>query len=235
MSGAALRDWPRTRAELEAAQASLGAERPDPWRWHGESLRVAGCAVVGRRGTTPGEDELGFSAAALVELGTGAPRLLAHSEVVGPLPAGFASGLLALREGPLLAEAIAALPGRPDLLMVHAAGRDHPRGAGLAVMLGAILDVPSIGVTQRPLTAGGAPPEDLAGARSPLARCGEEVACWVRTRSGARPIVAHAAWRTTPDLAARIVLAATAGTRFPEPLRRALERARALRDRGVPC
>ncbi len=234
MSGFALLDWPRTRAELETAQESLGRAHRMPWRWDGGPLRVAGCAVVGRRGAPPGEDALGFSAATLVELGTGAPRPLAHSEVVGPLPVGFASGLLALREGPLLAEAIAALPGRPDLLLVHAAGRDHPRGAGLAVMLGAILDVPSIGVTQRPLTAGGAQPENRAGARSPLARCGEEVACWVRTRSGARPIVAHAAWRTTPELAARIVLAATSGTRFPEPLRRALARARALRDGGLP-
>jgi deoxyribonuclease V len=231
VSGVALRDWPRTGAELAAAQAWLGGERPDAWGWDGGPLRVAGCAVVAARGAAPGGDEIGFAAAALVDLGAGAPRVLTHSEVAGPLRAGFASGLLALREGPLLAAAIAALPGRPGLLMVHAAGRDHPRGAGLAVMLGAILEVPSIGVTQRPLAAEGAPPEDRAGARSPLARGGEEVACWVRTRSGARPIVAHAAWRTTPELAARIVLAATAGTRFPEPLRRALERARALRDR----
>lgn len=233
MSGGALRSWPRTREELEAAQDSLGAERPEPCGWSGGPLRVAGCAAVGRRGAAGpgGGGEAGFAAAVLVELGAGPPRLLATSEVVGALSAEFASGLLALREGPLLAEAIAALPGPPELLMVHAAGRDHPRGAGLAVMLGAILDLPSIGVTQRPLTAGGAPPENRSGAVSPLWRLGEEVARWVRTRGDARPIVAHAAWRTTPELAARVVLAATAGTRLPEPLRRALERARGLRDR----
>jgi deoxyribonuclease V len=232
VSGAALRGWPRTRAELEVAQASLGCARPLPWGWDGGPLRVAGCAVVARRGAPPGQDELGFAAAALVELGTGSPRVLTYSEVVGPLGAGFASGLLALREGPLLAEAVAALPARPDILMAHAAGRDHPRGAGLAVMLGAILGLPSIGVTTRPLAATGAPPEEHPGARSPLARDGEEVACWLRTRAGVRPIVAHAGWRTSSDVAVEVVLAATVGTRLPEPLRRAVERARALRDGG---
>jgi deoxyribonuclease V len=230
VSGAALRDWPRTRAELETAQASLDRTHPGPWRWDGGPLRVAGCAIVAQRGAPAGGDEIGFAAAVLVELGAGTPRVLTCAEAVGPLVAGFASGLLALREGPLLAEAVAALPARPDLLMAHAAGRDHPRGAGLAVMLGAILDLPSIGVTTRPLAATGAPPEDRAGARTPLARDGEEVACWLRTRAGVHPIVAHAGWRTTPDVAAEVVLAATAGTRIPEPLRRAIERARALRD-----
>ncbi len=222
--------WPRTRAELEAAQASLAGAGPPPWRGEGGPLRVGGCAVVARRGRPGGEGEDGFAAAALVEVGAGAPRALAYGQAVGPLGAGFASGLLALREGPLLAAAVAALPARPDVLLVHAAGRDHPRGAGLAVMLGAILDVPSIGVTRRPLVAKGAPPEDRAGARSPLLRDGEEVACWGRTRAGARPIVAHAAWRTAPAVAAELVVAASAGARMPEPLRRAIVRARALRD-----
>jgi deoxyribonuclease V len=234
VSGAALADWPRTRAELEAAQISLGRAPQVPWRWDRGPLRVAGCAVVARRGAPPGDDAVGFAAAALIELATGSARVLACAEAVGLLGAGFESGLLALREGPLLAVAIAALPARPDLVMAHAAGRDHPRGAGLASMLGAILDVPSIGVTTRPLAATGAPPEDRAGARAPLARAGELVACWVRPRAGVRPIVAHAAWRTTADVAADVVIAATHGGRLPEPLRCAVQRARALRDGRNP-
>jgi deoxyribonuclease V len=231
VSGAALADWPRTRAELEAAQISLGRAPQVPWRWDGGPLRVAGCAVVARRGgAPPASDELGFAAAALVELGGDTLPVLAYAEAVGALGAGFESGLLALREGPLLAEPVVALPDRPELLLVHAAGRDHPRGCGLAVMLGAALDLPSIGVTRRPLVAGGPLPEDRAGARAPLTRHGEEVACWVRTRAGVRPIVAHAAWRTTADDAADVVLAATHGGRLPEPLRLAIERARSLRD-----
>ncbi len=225
--------WPRTRAELEAAQATLALAIPAPWRWEGGPLRVAGCALVAGRGRPGGEGEDGFAAAALVEVGSGAPRVLAYGDASGPLGAGFESGMLALREGPLLAAAVVGLPARPEILMVHAAGRDHPRGAGLALMLGAALDVPSIGVTARPLVASGSPPQERAGARAPLTRGGEEVAYWLRTRAGVRPIVAHAAWRTTAVVAVEVVLAATRGTRFPEPLRRAVERARALRDGRV--
>lgn len=227
----ALAAWPRSRAELEAAQAALARARPAPWWWDGRSLRVAGCAVVsGRAGTGRYDGELGFAAAALVEVGVAPMRVHAYGEAVGALGAGFESGLLALREGPLLAEAVAALPEPPGLLLVHAAGRDHPRGCGLAVMLGAALDLPSIGVTRRPLVAHGPPPEDRPGARASLSRDGVEVARWVRTRAGVHPIVAHAGWRTTPDVAADVVLAAARGTRSPEPLRCAVQRARALRD-----
>jgi deoxyribonuclease V len=97
-------------------------------------------------------------------------------------------------------------------------------------MLGAALGLPSVGVTRRPLVAGGPRPDDRVGARAPLTRDGEEVARWVRTRAGVHPIVAHAGWRTAPEVAAEVVLAATRGTRFPEPLRLAVRRARALRD-----
>jgi deoxyinosine 3'endonuclease (endonuclease V) len=42
--------------------------------------------------------------------------------------------------------------------MANASGRDHPRGAGLALHLGAVLDQPSVGVTDRPLLATGQEP-----------------------------------------------------------------------------
>jgi len=59
--------------------------------------------------------------------------------------------LLALREGPLLEAAVRALDERPDA----ATGRDHPRRAGLAVQLGTLLELPTIGVSHRPLLATG--------------------------------------------------------------------------------
>ncbi|HEY8236284.1 MAG TPA: endonuclease V, partial [Gaiellaceae bacterium] len=67
----------------------------------------------------------------------------------------YEPGLLALREGPVLETAVRALTARPDALLVDATGRDHPRRAGLALQLGAILDLPSVGVTHRPLLADG--------------------------------------------------------------------------------
>ncbi len=159
-----------------------------------------------------------------------ADRHLAGTVVVrGQAGAPYRPGLLALREGRLLDAAIRALPERPEVVIANATGRDHPRGAGLALHLGAVLDLPSVGVTDRPLLASGADPGPNRGARSPLLLDEAEVALLVRTRAGARPLVVHPGWRTDLDTAASVVLAAIRRARTPEPLRRARREARMAR------
>jgi Endonuclease V len=101
--------------------------------------------------------------------------------------------------------------------VVNATGRDHPRRAGLAVHLGAVLGLPTVGVTTRPLLAEGGWPPEKRGATTPLRLDREVVGCWVRTRPGARPVAVHAAWRTDASDAVRVVLAATRRARTPEP------------------
>jgi deoxyribonuclease V len=123
---------------------------------------------------------------------------------------------------------VRALPELPDVLLVDATGRDHPRRAGLALQLGAVLGLPTVGVTHRPLLAEGEWPAGERGARSPLGLDGEHVGYWLRTRVGTRPLAVHAAWRTDPDTAADVVLS-TSHVRTPEPLRRARRRAREAR------
>ncbi len=150
------------------------------------------------------------------------------SIVRGLAEAPYRPGLLALREGPMLEAALRSLPP-PDLLVVNATGRDHPRRAGLALQLGARLGLPSIGVTNRPLLATGASPEDRRGATSPL-RIGDEiVAAWVRSRPGTRPLVAHPGWRTNREQAIELVLRLTPRWRTPLPLRIARQAARLAR------
>jgi deoxyribonuclease V len=65
---------------------------------------------------------------------------------------------------------------------------------------------------------------------------GRRVGFWVCTRTGVRPVVAHAGWRTTPEAAAQVILAAsTEGARTPIPLqeaRRVAREARALAGAG---
>src|SRR5581483_3570474 len=116
-------------------------------------------------------------------------------------PEGYEAGLLALREGPLLEAAVRGLSAVPDVLLVDATGRDHPRRAGLALQLGAVLGIPSVGLTDRPLLARGDEPEDERGAASPLEIDGDRVGYLLRTKRGARPICVHAAWRTMPEAA----------------------------------
>ena len=131
-----------------------------------------------------------------------------------------------LREGRLLRTAVQGLAERADVLLLAAAGRDHPRRAGMALHLGAVLDTPTVGVTDRPLLATGSTPGPVRGDTAVLRIDGEEVARWVRTATGVRPVVAHAAWCTTPAVAANLVLATSTRVRTPEPLRAARHLAR---------
>jgi len=219
--------WPRTEDALIAVQQRLAALTPDRWSPPPLPYRIGACFVCFPKGFVgPGEPGDHAWAAAVVMTGG---RLDAHAVRQGTAPAAYRSGFLALREGPLLEEALRALPIPFDVLLVDASGRDHPRRAGLALHLGARLGVPTIGVTDRPLVAQGEWPPDQQDAVSPV-RVGEEiVGYWVRTVQGVRPLVVHAAWRTDAETAIHVVLDTLGGRRTPEPLRLARQSARSAR------
>jgi deoxyribonuclease V len=221
-------DWPRGVEELIAEQRRLAAAPALPWMAPAGTWTVGGCFVCSPSGKT-GSGEAGdrsWAGAAVV----GPDGLSRIALVDGSAAAPYEAGLLALREGALLERAVRALPIRPDVLLVDATGRDHPRRAGLALHLGAMLDLPTVGVTHRALLAAGDWPQARRGARSPLVLDNDVVGVWLCTRDGTRPLAVHAAWRTDPVLAAEIVLRATTGARrAPEPLRLARQAARTAR------
>ena len=172
-------------------------------------------------------------AAALVEEPWG---LVGAAVDVGRAGGPYVPGLLAMREGRLLATCVQDLVQRvrrPDVLMVDATGRDHPRRCGLAVHLGWVLDLPSVGVTHRLLTERMREPPPLTrrGDAETIALHGEPVAAWVCTRDGVRPVVAHAGWRTDVATAIELTLASSTLARTPEPLRHARRLAREERAR----
>ena len=207
--------WPRTVEELVEAQRELAAAEPPPWR--GPAGTIGGCAF---RSAKAGD--AAWAAAVAGE---------AESVVSGTTDAPYEPGLLARREGPLLEAAVRG--AMPDVLLVDATGRDHPRRAGLALPLGAVLHLPTVGVTHRPLHADGKWPDDVRGEWTPLTLDGEMVGAWLRTRRGTRPLAVHAAWRTDTETAVATVLAALGRHRTPEPLRRARQLARVAR--GSAC
>lgn len=256
--------WPASDGELVELQHRLARDAAsvlasDPWTPPADPV-VGGCFVAFGRGQAgPGQPgDRAWAAAVAWRPGTappdagrpvdrhlrgaagdGSPRraddVVAQSVVSRRVAAGYVPGLLALREGPVLGDAVAGLPVRPDVLLVDATGLDHPRGAGLALHLGAVAGLPTVGVTQRPLVATGDPPEPRRGAAAPLRLGGRCVGHLVCTRTGSRAVVAHAGWRTTPETAVRTVLvASTPSARTPVPLqeaRRVAREARAIAER----
>lgn len=217
--------WPGTADALESEQRRLVSLAPAPWQ-PGERLAAAGVFVCFER-SAAGGPERGWAAAAVFDAQHG--RILGTALTSGRAGAPYQPGLLALREGPLLEAAVRALRPPFDVLLVDATGRDHPRRAGLALHLGAVLDVPSVGVTHRPLLAEGSWPPPERGSVSPLVLEGEIVGYWLRTAAGARPLAVHAAWRTDPETAVEVVLRCSRSARTPEPLRAARRVARQAR------
>lgn len=229
MTGAA-GAWPGDPDTLVAVQQGLGAARPPPWEPATGHTVAASYACFARGVEPPGaRGDPGWSGAAVKRPGSRSESVTAH----GPAGWPYEPGLLALREGALRAAAAASLPFPGDVLLVDATGRDHPRRAGLALHLGAVLGVPTVGVTERPLLAAGATPAEARGSSTPLIVDDEVVGRLLRTRPGVRPVAVHAAWRTTPEVAVVVVLAAARRARTPQPLREARRAARSARARGA--
>ena len=146
----------------------------------------------------------------------------------GGLP--YIPGLLGFREVPALAEAWARLEAKPGLLFVDGHGVAHPKGLGIACLLGLVLDVPTIGVAKSVLVgevAGSLP--DAPGATAPLAWRGRVIGIALRTRRGANPLYISPGHRVSPDTALRWVLDTLRGRRLPEPTRLAHDAAAEVR------
>jgi deoxyribonuclease V len=220
--------WPMDADSLVAAQEELARTTPDLWRPPDGPLLVGGCWVCFPRGLAGpgGEGDPAWAAAVLVR----ERRVVAQHVVAGEAGAAYTPGLLALRMGPLMERVVRGLRARPDVLLVDASSHDHPRGAGLALQLGAVLDVPTVGVTHRPLLARGEWPEDRRGATSPVRVGDRVVGCWMRTRPGVRPLVVHPGWSIDLQTAVEVVARTLGLGRTPEPLRQARHCARRARN-----
>ena len=219
--------WPSDAESLASAQRELAAATPPAWTPPGRPARIAGCWGCFPRGLTGpgGRGDRLWAAAAVCD----GERVVDRVVVEGTAPAPYIPGMLALRIGPVLEQVVRALTVDPDVVLLDATGRDHPRGAGLAVQLGAELGLPTVGVTHRPLLAEGGWPDDERGAQSTLQIDGDVVACWLRTRAGTRPLAVHPGWRVGLRQAVDVVTRTTGRRRTPEPLRQARELAREAR------
>jgi len=138
-----------------------------------------------------------------------------------PVSFPYVPGLFAFREGPVLLDAWKQLATRPDIVILHGHGTIHPEGCGLASHLGILLDVPAIGVAERPLGTVAVTPGSARGDTTPV-HIGDRVAgCAVRTRAGVREVYVSPGHRISLETAVHIVLATASRYRMPEPLRAA--------------
>jgi len=134
----------------------------------------------------------------------------------------YISGYLAFRELPLLMallEQVRAERDLADVLVVDGSGVLHPRQAGIAMMLGVLCDVPTIGVTKKHLCG----KVDLQGLDDTSFReitvNGETMGFAMLPGSGtSKPIYVSPGHRCDPVSALGIIQQCRLGRRLPEPI-----------------
>jgi deoxyribonuclease V len=222
--------WPTSTRDLERLQRKLArrADENDQWQWKGEGEPAIGGVFVslpGKRHKDQARD-LAWAAAVIMQGHSVVATATATRKLMSP----YKPGYLALTVGPILEDVVQALSQPPDIIIVNAAGRDHIRGAGLAIQLGAALGVPTVGVTEQPEIGVALQPGAHRGDWTPVRINNRLVGFRVRSLASANPIMAHAGWLTTPETARDIVLRVTGRMRVPEPLQRARQLSRKLRS-----
>lgn len=138
----------------------------------------------------------------------------------GPVAFPYVPGLLSFREMPALLPALDQLHVLPDVYMLDAQGRAHPRRFGLACHLGVLLDAPALGVAKTLFV--GRPEADLGapkGSSVALVHRGEVVGRALRTRERVKPVYVSAGHRMTLSDAEALTLRFAVTYKLPEPTR----------------
>lgn len=183
-------------------------------KWDGRPIHTVGGIDV----SLPGDE----ARAAIVVLRF--PELTPIEGVTASTPLNFPyiPGLLAFREGPAVLAAWERLQTKPDLLLFDGQGIAHPRGMGIASLMGLWLERPSIGVAKSRLygrhgEVGSNKGEtaELYDQRNPQRIIGAVV----RTKDNVNPLYVSPGHLMGVSHAVEFVLQCITRYRLPEPTR----------------
>lgn len=131
----------------------------------------------------------------------------------------YIPGLLAFREGPAIIELLKKIKSPVDLYLFDGQGIAHPRGAGIASMMGLFLDTPSIGCAKTRLVGEYREPGSEKGSSSELVYKNKIVGKALRTREKVKPVFVSVGYKISLKRSVNIILACCPKYRIPEPIR----------------
>jgi deoxyribonuclease V len=143
----------------------------------------------------------------------------------------YIPGLFSFREGPILIKTFQRLKTKPDIMLYDGQGIAHPSGFGLASHMGLWLDLPSVGCAKTPLLDEFTSPGSSRGSCELIRREGKEVGIVLRTKDNVKPVFVSPGHRIDLPTSIQIILKCCQGFRIPEPLRRAHQVSRLLREK----
>lgn len=199
-------DWELTPTEAVARQRTLAERvRQEPL----PSVETVAGLDVSVRG-----DRV---RAAVVVLGLPNLDVIETAAWEGPVVFPYVPGLLSFRELPAIWPALEQLAVTPDVFLLDAQGRAHPRRIGLASHLGVLLDRPTVGVAKSRLVGRYAEPGPAKGDAADLIHKDEVVGRVVRTRERVKPVFVSVGHRTTLDDAVALTLRCVTRFKLPQP------------------
>ena len=131
----------------------------------------------------------------------------------------YIPGFLSFREIPAVLDALAKLSIEPGILLCDGQGYAHPRRLGIAVHLGLLTDIPSIGVAKSWLIGKHDSLPEERGAWQPLHDKGEVIGAVLRTRENTKPLYISSGHRISLPTAIDYVMRCTPKYRLPETTR----------------
>lgn len=131
----------------------------------------------------------------------------------------YISGMLAFREGAVLMKLFRKIDSSVDLVVFHGHGQAHPRQFGLASHLGVLLDIPSVGVSDKILVGHYSEIGTAKGEVSKIFHESIEVGAALITKEGKKPVFISAGHKIDTKSSLNIVQKLVTNYRQPEPLR----------------
>jgi len=131
----------------------------------------------------------------------------------------YISGLLTFREGAPLMSLFRKTDQDIDLIVFHSHGQSHPRRFGLASHLGVLLDVPSIGVSNKMLAGNHDHLSQQKYSEKPILLNGETIGVALRSKESKKPIYVSIGHRSDLTSAVKLTKQLVRKYRLPEPIR----------------
>jgi len=182
--------------------------------WDGRQVDTVGGVDVSTRG--------GTARCAIVVLDYPELNPLESATAEVPLTFPYIPGLLAYREGPVILETWEKFKSKPDLLMFDGQGIAHPRGIGIASLMGLWLEVPTIGVAKSRLYGRHEEPGPTRGDQALLydeRQPDRIIGAVVCTRDNVKPLYISPGHLIDAEQSIKFTLACSGGYRLPETTR----------------
>lgn len=125
---------------------------------------------------------------------------------------------LNFREGKAIASVFMELENKPDIIVFDSCGINHPIKAGMATYFGAVMDIPTIGVSKKILCGDSETPVEV-GESQKLMYEGEQVGWLVKSNKRSNPIIVAPGHKVSVDSSLEIVKHCLKGYKLPEPTR----------------